>query len=39
MNIRVNPHVIPGMAQADLISSYTGLTMRRFRDAFCAEEI
>ncbi|STT09331.1 Autoinducer 2 (AI-2) kinase LsrK [Klebsiella pneumoniae] len=38
MNIRVNPHVIPGMAQAESISFFTGLTMRWFRDAFCAEE-
>ncbi len=37
MNIRVNLHVIPGMAQAESIS-FTGLTMRWFRDAFCAEE-
>ncbi len=35
MNIRVNPHVIPGMAQAESISFFTGLTMRWFRDAFC----
>ncbi|MBJ3816829.1 autoinducer-2 kinase [Shimwellia pseudoproteus] len=38
MNIRVNPHVIPGMVQAESISFFTGLTMRWFRDAFCAEE-
>ncbi|WP_413735721.1 autoinducer-2 kinase [Sodalis sp. RH21] len=38
MNIRVNPHVIPGMAQAESISFFTGLTMRWFRDAFCGEE-
>ncbi|AGB81620.1 pentulose/hexulose kinase [Serratia sp. FGI94] len=38
MNIRINPHVIPGMAQAEAISFFTGLTMRWFRDAFCAEE-
>ncbi|PKH24394.1 autoinducer-2 kinase [Enterobacterales bacterium CwR94] len=38
MNIRVNPHVIPGMAQAEAISFFTGLTMRWFRDAFCSEE-
>ena len=31
MNIRVNPHVIPGMAQAESISFFTGLTMRWFR--------
>ena len=38
MNIRINPHVIPGMAQAECISFFTGLTMRWFRDAFCSEE-
>ena len=38
MNVRVNPHVIPGMLQAESISFFTGLTMRWFRDAFCAEE-
>ncbi|OIX86405.1 autoinducer-2 kinase [Serratia fonticola] len=38
MNVRINPHVIPGMAQAESISFFTGLTMRWFRDAFCAEE-
>lgn len=38
MNIRINPHVIPGMAQAESISFFTGLTMRWFRDAFCSEE-
>lgn len=38
MNIRINPHVIPGMAQAESISFFTGQTMRWFRDAFCAEE-
>lgn len=38
MNIRINPHVIPGMVQAESISFFTGLTMRWFRDAFCSEE-
>lgn len=38
MNVRINPHVIPGMAQAESISFFTGLTMRWFRDAFCSEE-
>ncbi len=38
MNVRINPHVIPGMVQAESISFFTGLTMRWFRDAFCAEE-
>ncbi len=38
MNIRVNPHVIPGMAQAESISFFTGLTMRWFRDAFALKK-
>ncbi len=38
MNVRVNPHVISGMVQTESISFFTGLTMRWFRDAFCAEE-
>ncbi|ENM5739811.1 autoinducer-2 kinase [Vibrio mimicus] len=38
INIRINPHVISGMAQAESISFFTGLTMRWFRDAFCSEE-
>lgn len=38
INIRINPHVIPGLAQAESISFFTGLTMRWFRDAFCGEE-
>ncbi|GDK22645.1 autotransporter protein [Escherichia coli] len=32
MNVRVNPHVIPGMVQAESISFFTGLTMRWFRE-------
>lgn len=38
MDIRINPHVIPEMAQAESISFFTGLVMRWFRDAFCSEE-
>lgn len=38
MHIRINPHVIPGMVQAESISFFTGLTMRWFRDTFCDEE-
>ncbi|SUT89038.1 carbohydrate kinase FGGY [[Actinobacillus] rossii] len=38
MNVRVNPHVISPLAQAESISFFTGLTMRWFRDAFCEEE-
>ncbi len=39
MGIRVNPHVIAGQSQAEGITFFSGLTMRWFRDAFCAEEV
>ncbi|MEH6811577.1 MAG: autoinducer-2 kinase [Motiliproteus sp.] len=39
MGIRVNPHVIPGQSQAEGITFFSGLTMRWFRDAFCADEV
>jgi len=35
MNIRVNPHVIQGLSQAEGITFFSGLVMRWFRDAFC----
>lgn len=38
MNVRINPHVISPLVQAESISFFTGLTMRWFRDAFCDEE-
>ena len=38
MNVRVNPHVVAPLVQAESISFFTGLTMRWFRDAFCEEE-
>lgn len=38
MNVRINPHVVTNLAQAESISFFTGLTMRWFRDAFCEEE-
>lgn len=38
MNVRINPHVVSHLAQAESISFFTGLTMRWFRDAFCEEE-
>ena len=38
MNIRVNPHVINGLSQAEGISFFSGLVMRWFRDAFCDME-
>jgi autoinducer 2 (AI-2) kinase len=33
MLLRVNPHVVPGMSQAEGITFFTGLVMRWFRDA------
>ncbi len=38
MNIRVNPHAVPGVTQAEAISFFVGLIMRWFRDAFCQPE-
>ena len=38
MNIRVNPHVIPNLSQAEGITFFSGLVMRWFRDAFCDME-
>ena len=38
MGIRVNPHVIQGLSQAEGISFFSGLVMRWFRDAFCSLE-
>jgi len=38
MAIRVNPHVIRGLSQAEGITFFSGLVMRWFRDAFCEAE-
>ncbi|BBP42556.1 autoinducer-2 kinase [Thiosulfativibrio zosterae] len=38
MSIRVNPHVVLGMSQAEGITFFSGLVMRWFRDAFCELE-
>ncbi len=38
MGIRVNPHVIEGLSQAEGITFFSGLIMRWFRDAFCEME-
>ena len=38
ISLRVNPHVIPELSQAEGISFFSGLVMRWFRDAFCAVE-
>lgn len=34
IRIRVNPHVIQGLSQAEGITFFSGLVMRWFRDAF-----
>ncbi len=39
MDIRVNPHVIEGLTQAEGISFFSGYVMRWFRDNFCHEEV
>lgn len=38
MAIRVNPHAIAGLSQAEGITFFSGLVMRWFRDAFCEVE-
>ncbi len=38
MNIRINPHVIPGLSQAEGITFFSGMVMRWFRDTFCDRE-
>ena len=38
MALRVNPHVIKGLSQAEGITFFSGLVMRWFRDAFCEME-
>jgi len=38
MSIRVNPHVINELSQAEGISFFSGLVLRWFRDAFCEME-
>ncbi len=37
-SLRVNPHVIEGLSQAEGITFFSGLVMRWFRDAFCTLE-
>lgn len=39
MRVRINPAAIAGLNHAECISFFVGLTMRWFRDAFCAEEV
>ncbi|MCK9474193.1 autoinducer-2 kinase [Sulfurimonas sp.] len=38
MSIRVNPHVVSNLSQAEGITFFSGLVMRWFRDAFCDME-
>ena len=38
MRIRINPHVVPGLSQAEGIAFMVGMSTRWFRDAFCQEE-
>ena len=38
MRIRIDPHAIPGLWQAEGISFNPGIAMRWFRDAFCQNE-
>ena len=35
MSIRVNPHIIKNLSQAEGITFFSGLVVRWFRDAFC----
>ena len=39
MRVRINPHAVNGLDQAECISFFVGLAMRWFRDTFCAQEI
>ena len=38
MRVRINLSAIPGINNAECISFFVGLSVRWFRDAFCAEE-
>jgi len=38
MNLRINPHVVPGLSQAEGITFFSGWIMRWFRDQFCQKE-
>lgn len=39
MDLRINPHVVSGLNQAEAISFFVGIVMRWFRDSFGAEEV
>ena len=38
MSMRINPHVVEGLSQAEGITFFSGLVMRWFRDALCESE-
>ena len=38
ISMRINPHVVEGLSQAEGITFFSGLVMRWFRDAFCDME-
>lgn len=39
LNLRINPHVIAGLNQAEAIGFFVGRVMRWFRDSFCEQEL
>jgi autoinducer 2 (AI-2) kinase len=39
MDLRVNPHIVQDLSQAEGITFFSGLVVRWFRDVFCQEEI
>lgn len=39
MMVRVNPHAVAPLVQAECISFFVGLTMRWFRDNFCSTQV
>lgn len=39
MKLRINPHIVKGLNQAEAISFFVGIVMRWFRDSFGAEEV
>ncbi|MFI5407721.1 autoinducer-2 kinase [Kaistia sp. UC242_56] len=39
MDLRINPHVVAGLNQAEAISFFVGIVMRWFRDSFGAAEM
>ncbi len=38
MSLRINPHIIRGLSQAEGITFFTGLVMRWFRDTLCQHQ-